>query len=211
MEHFPVINSTLSATHLGLALQDKYPLSANATCRLCLKPGINDSYLITDDNDKYVFRVYSLNWKTKEEILEEIRLLNLLHENSIPVSYPISDIDKNYIQQFNAPEGKRFGVLFSFAKGEKLLNFPAATHYKVGEIMAKIHRLTINLKLERVKYTPQVVLIDSFEQLKKFISIETEEMVFMASAQKYLLDKLAKANTKEIKHGAVHLDICSII
>jgi Ser/Thr protein kinase RdoA (MazF antagonist) len=206
LESFPVINSTLSGTHLGLFLPSRYHLSTNTLCSL-LKTGINDSYLVTDGGDKFVFRVYSLNWKTKEEILEEIRLLNLLRENNIPVSFPITDTDQKYIQEFNAAEGKRFGVLFSFAKGEKLLNFPAAIHYKVGEIMAGMHRLTLDLKLERVTYTPKIVLSDSFRELKKFISIQTEEMVFMASAQKYLLNELDRANIKEIRQGAVHLDI----
>jgi Ser/Thr protein kinase RdoA (MazF antagonist) len=206
LEYFPVINSTLSATELGLFLQPRYHLSQSARCSL-LKTGINDSYLVTDTDVKYVFRIYSLNWRSKKEILEEIRLLNLLHENNIPVSFPITDIDKNYIQQFNAPEGERFGVLFSFAQGEKLLNFPAATHYKVGEIMANIHRLTVNLELDRVNYTPQIILVDSFEHLKKFISGQTQEMVFMASAQKYLLSELNGADNHELRYGAVHLDI----
>lgn len=206
MESFPVINSTLSAAHLGLLLQEKYHLSATTSCSL-LKTGINDSYLVTDDGDKYVFRIYSLNWRTREEIYEEIRLLNLLQESQIPVSYPLTDSDGNYIQEINAPEGKRFGVLFSFAKGEKLLNFPASLHYKAGEIMARMHRLTVNMDLKRLHYTPQIILIDSFEQLKKFISTETEEMVFMASAQKYLLGELGKVKEENIRRGAVHQDI----
>ena len=206
MESFPVINSTLSATQLGLFLQDKYHLGASTTCSL-LKTGINDSYLVIDDNEKYVFRVYSLNWRTEKEIQEEIRLLNLLRENNIPVSYPLADAKDNYIQQLNAPEGNRFGVLFSFAKGEKLLNFPVELHYKVGEIMARMHRVTVGLKLDRITYTPQVVLKDSFDQLKKFIAIDAEEMIFMASAQQNLLAEIEKANISEIRQGAVHLDI----
>ncbi|HEY4196519.1 MAG TPA: phosphotransferase [Mucilaginibacter sp.] len=206
MESFPVINSTLSATHLAPFLRSKYHLSTNAFCSL-LKTGINDSYLVTDDGVKYVFRVYSLNWRTEKEILEEIRLLNLLRENNIPVSFPIVDTGGNYIQEFEAPEGKRWGVMFSFAKGEKLLNFPAVIHRKVGEIIAKMHQLTLNLELDRIKYTPQIVLADSFEQLKKFLSAETEEMIFMASTQKYLLRELDRVDNKKLRYGAIHLDI----
>jgi Ser/Thr protein kinase RdoA (MazF antagonist) len=206
LEIFPVINSTLSAIHLALFLLSKYNLASNATCRL-LKAGINDSYLVTSGEVKYVFRVYSLNWRSEKEISEEIRLLNLLKENGIPVSYPIADADGNYIHEFAAPEGKRYAVMFSFAKGKKLLNFSADVHFKVGAIMAKMHRLAANLTLERVNYSPQIILIDSFEQLEKFISVDTEEMTFMSSAQKYLLDKLAKADANKIRNGAVHMDI----
>ena len=206
METFPVTNSTLSAIHLGAFLQSKYNLDSNASCRL-LKTGINDSYLITNNAIKYVFRVYSLNWRSEKEIEEEIRLLNLLKENGMPVSYPITDADGSYIQEFAAPEGRRYGVMFSFAKGEKLLNIPADVHFKIGQIMAKIHRLTANLKLERAEYSPKVILIDSFDQLKKFISADTEEMIFMASAQQFLLNELASADAGEIRNGVVHMDI----
>ena len=206
METFPVANSTLSATYLASFLLSNYDLDSKVSCRL-LKTGINDSYLITSGDVKYIFRVYSLNWRSEKEIEEEIRLLNLLKENGIPVSYPIADADGNYIQQFAAPEGKRYGVLFSFAKGEKLLNFPASVHFKIGEIMARQHQLTTGFKLDRVVYSPKVILSDSFEHLKKFISEDTEEMIFMASTQKYLLDKLAKADANKIRNGAVHMDI----
>lgn len=205
METFPVISSTLSASHLAPLLQARYNLK-EVSCSL-LKTGINDSYLVVAGTEKYVFRVYSLNWRTTKEIKEEIRLLNLLHENDIPVSYPLAAINGDYILLLDAPEGKRYGVLFSFAKGEKLLNFPAGLHYKVGEVMARIHRLTNGVKLDRVTYTPKIILQDSFDQLKKFIAADSDEMVFMASAQKYLLSGIGKANKNEMRQGAVHLDI----
>jgi len=206
LETFPVTNSTLSATHLGAFLQSKYNLGSDVSCRL-LKTGINDTYLITSEDIKYVFRVYSLNWRFEKEIEEEIRLLNLLKENGIPVSYPITDTAGNYIHELAAPEGKRYGVTFSFAKGEKMLNLPVDVHFKIGEIMAKMHQLTVNLKLERVNYSPKVILVDSFDQLKKFLSIDTEEMSFMSSAQQYLLNELTNADADKIRNGVVHLDI----
>jgi Ser/Thr protein kinase RdoA (MazF antagonist) len=206
MQNFPVISSILSATHVGLFLQDKYGFGAAATCKL-LKTGINHSYLITDGDRKFVFRLYSLNWRTQTEIEEEIRLLNLLRDADIAVSYPIKDASGNYIQELNAPEGIRYGVLFSFAQGEKLLNFPAGLHYKIGETMARIHQVTQNLQLQRVTYTPQVLLQDSFERLKQFLPADTDEMQWMASTQKYLLAELAKADTGKLRRGAVHMDI----
>ena len=206
MTHFPVSNSTLSADQLALFLQAKYTLHEHVSCRL-IKAGINDTYLLKAGFNKYIFRVYSLNWRSENEIKEEIKLLTLLKENHIPVSYPLSDSEGLYIQEFQAPEGLRFGVLFSFAEGEKLLNYPAEIHFKVGEIMAKIHAITHNLKLDRVTYNARTVLRDSFEQLKKFLSDDTDEMRFMESAQRYLLDEFDKADRSSIRQGVVHLDI----
>jgi Ser/Thr protein kinase RdoA (MazF antagonist) len=88
MEAFPVISSILSASHLAKFLQSRYNLSADTTCKL-LKTGINHSYLVSDGADKFVFRVYSLDWRSETEINEEIRLLNLLQDGGVSVSYPL--------------------------------------------------------------------------------------------------------------------------
>jgi Ser/Thr protein kinase RdoA (MazF antagonist) len=204
--HFPVTNSNLSAKHLEIFLRDKYSFSKNIKCRL-IRAGINDTYLITDNADQFVFRVYSLNWRTKVEIEEEIRLLNLLHQQNISVSYPIPDSKENYIQTLNAPEGNRFGLMFSYAKGQKLHNFPADVHYSIGALMARLHVATNNLSLERVHYTPQVLLVDPLVQLEKFLPSDSEEMQFMKRTQQQFLNEFKNINLKEIRTGIVHMDI----
>ncbi|MHA4894881.1 phosphotransferase enzyme family protein [Pedobacter sp. PWIIR3] len=206
MEKFPVTSSTLSAHQLGAFVAGKYGMFGFVSCKL-LKTGINHSYLIEQLNGKFVFRIYSLNWRSDIEINEEIRLLNLLKDRGISISYPIQDLDQNYIQYLDAPEGTRQGVLFSFAEGEKQFNFSADLHFKVGETMAKIHQSTKNLKLERVTYIPKVVLEDPFLQLNKFLPAESEEMAWMLYAQQYLLQEINRADTTQLRSGAVHLDI----
>ncbi len=206
MSHFPVLTSTLSEKHLALFLQEKYTLSAAATCRL-LKTGINHVYLVTDGEQKSVFRVYSLNWRTELEIQEEIRLLNLLKENHIPVSYPIADEQDNYIQTLNAPEGDRFGLMFSYAKGEKVFNFSPDLHERIGEIMARLHQITHNLSLDRVTYTPEKLLFDSPQHFFGFLPDDEPEVEFIRYAQKHLLAQLKKVDETKLRKGIVHLDI----
>src|SRR5690349_8268425 len=128
MQPFPVVCSTLSATHLAVYLQQQYHLGAGTTCRL-LRAAISHVYLVTDGMQKYVFRLYSLNWRSETEIAEELKLLDLLKEHDIPVSFALPDPQGNYIQKLPAPEGVRMGVLFSYAKGEKVLNYSEALHY----------------------------------------------------------------------------------
>lgn len=206
MTHFPVSNSNLSATHLGMFLQKKYDLSEHTQCRL-IKAGINDTYLVTDRLEKFVFRVYSLNWRTETEIEEEIKLLNQLKINNIAVSYPITDAENNFIQTLKAPEGDRFAVLFSYAKGEKIHSFSQEIHFQIGKLMAQIHLVTLNQSLKRIVYTPEIILLKSLKQVENFLSKETKEMNFMQSSQKYLLQEFQNANRANIRQGIVHLDI----
>lgn len=206
MTHFPVTNSNLSATHIGLFLQEKYSLSKYTQCQI-IKAGINDTYLVIDNLDKFVFRVYSLNWRTKSEIDEEIKLLKELKKNNISISYPLPDNDNNYIQTLNAPEGERFAVLFTFARGEKLHIISEKTHFEIGKLMARLHKVTYNQKLNRTDYSPEVILIDSLKKVSLFLTNDTEEMNFMKSAQAYLLQEFENADSSQIRTGVVHLDI----
>jgi len=206
MQPFPVVCSTLSATHLAAYLQQQYGMSNRTTCRL-LRAAINHAYLVTDGERKYVFRVYSYNWRSELEITEEIRLLQLLKENDVPVSYALSDPQGNFIQHIPAPEGVRMGVLFSFAKGDKVVSFSEALHYKLGVIMARIHQVTQSVSLQRVQYTPTVLLVDSFERMKQYIRVDTDEMRFMQHAQKHLLQLFQNAPVDILRKGVVHLDI----
>jgi len=206
MTHFPVISSNLSPTHLAIFVKEKYGLSNFTLCNL-LKAGINHTYLIKDEDKRFIFRIYSLNWRTENEILEEIRLLNLLKANTISVSYPITDKTNNYIQTINAPEGERLAVMFSYAEGEKLLNYDEENHFKIGIIMAQIHQLTKNLELERIEYTPQLLIDDVFNYLSNFLDNDSDEMAFMQSTQKHLLVEFSKIKIEKIRTGTVHLDI----
>src|SRR5438067_1136534 len=116
MQNFPVTQSTLSAVHLCELLQDRYSLSSETSCKL-FRTGMNHLYMVADGDNRHVFRVYTFNWHTRNEVSEEIRLLNHLKENGIPISYPIPDSAGHFIQDIKAPEGIRYAVLFSFAKG----------------------------------------------------------------------------------------------
>lgn len=206
MKHFPVTHSILSAEHITLFLQETYSLNKNVTCRL-IKSGINDTYLVTTADNKFVFRIYNFNWRTETEIREEIRLLNDLNQHGIPVAYPVPDKNKQYIQILNAPEGNRFAVLFSYAAGEKLHVTSAENHFRVGQLMAQFHKLTTDQHLNRVDYTPERILIESMKQIAHFLSAESEEMKFMKSAQKHLLQELQNADISQMRQGIIHMDI----
>lgn len=203
---FPVINSTLSANKLGEVLQHKYNLSKNIECKL-FKTGMNHVYMVNDVNEKYVFRVYTFDWRTKTEIAEELRLLIHLNKNNTPVSFPIADNSNEYIQELNAPEGKRFGVLFSFADGAKSARFTPETSFCIGQALAKIHKSTENYTLNRITYDTTVLLIDSVKRTREFFNKENEEITFLEKMADFLQNEFENVKNEQIRFGAVHLDV----
>lgn len=211
MTNFPVSKSTLSASALGQFVATQYGLSPNTRCEL-FRTGINHTYFITDKTAKYVLRVYTHNWRTKAQILEELRLLNRLKANNISISYPIADLKGEWMQPLNAPEGERYAVLFSFAEGEKVRFMDTETCFSIGAIMANIHRTTQNQSIDRINYTAETLVNLPYQYLKPFFSEEQAAMQFIkkeGEAISQLFDKIAAEylNTENIQSGIIHLDI----
>jgi Ser/Thr protein kinase RdoA (MazF antagonist) len=206
MSVFPVINSTLSAGALGQFLRDTYPLSADCTCSL-FRTGINDTYLLNDGGTRYAFRVYSCGWRTELEITEELRLLRTLNEQDIPVSYALPDRQGTLLQRLPAPEGLRFGVLFSFAEGTKLRELSSGHCYHLGTLLGRLHRVTDGLELQRVRYDHATLTCRPYAYALKYFAETNPDMQFIQKAIGYLEPVFEEWAQHPLRQGTVHLDI----
>jgi Ser/Thr protein kinase RdoA (MazF antagonist) len=202
MTEFPVIASTISAKALGEFAKEKYGLHKNFDCKL-FRTGMNHTYFLSDNETKYALRVYSYNWRSKSEINEEIELLNLLSENDLGVSFPIKDINGEFIQEIKAPEGIRYVVLFSFAKGNKIRFLDTETCSLIGELMAKIHNLTANKIIDRISYDKKSLLELPYTYLTQFFPEKLPEMEFIKGIDAFF----DKTDFENCQKGIVHLDI----
>lgn len=206
MTTFPVLASTLSEKELGLFITEKYQLNENFICKL-FRTGVNHTYFISDNETKFVIRVYCYKWRTKKEIKQELELLILLKNNSLSVSHPIADKNGNFIQEINAPEGIRYVVVFSYAKGEKIRFMSNETCYYIGSLMAKIHNITENKKIDRVNYDFEMFLNSSYNYLKTFFTEDLDEMKFLKEIGSKIPKRIKECNLLEDQKGIVHLDI----
>lgn len=206
MTTFPVIASTLSEKDLGNLIIEKYNLNNNFECRL-FRTGVNHTYFISDSNTKYVARVYCHNWRSLAEIKEELELLQLLKNNNLSVSFPISDKNDELIQEVNAPEGIRYVVLFSFANGEKKRFMTNDNCFAIGSLIAKIHNITANKKIDRVNYDSEILLKKSYNYLKPFFTEDLSEMKFLKEFGEKISKTFQESNLIDNQKGIVHLDI----
>ncbi|WP_027385733.1 phosphotransferase [Chryseobacterium gregarium] len=205
-EKFPAINSTLSPNGLGELIQRKYGLSDKTECSI-FRLAMNHLYIVQDGIDKYVFRVYTHNWRTKLDIEEELRLLILLKEADLQIAFPIADQSNRFIQEIEAPEGIRFGVLFSYAKGTKTAKFSSQTSFLIGQALAKVHRSTENLELMRISYNAQNLLKNPVLRTKTFYSKNSSEIEFLETLSVFLTLKMENTDRQKMRYGAVHLDV----
>ncbi|WP_159021544.1 phosphotransferase [Formosa sp. L2A11] len=206
MSVFPVITSTLSASALGQFLIKTYRFSEASTCTL-YRTGMNHTYFVTNKNKKYVFRVYSYQWRTKNQIKEELRLLDMLKDNAISISYSIPDCEGKLIQDIEAPEGLRYGVLFSFAEGEKLRFMNEDTCFSIGKLMAKFHNVTTSKSIERMTYTTETLLDLPFEYANAYFKETLPEMQFIKAQSEAIKAQFLNINKKNVRSGIIHLDI----
>lgn len=206
MATFPVTASTLSEIELGNFIKEKYPFTDNSQCKL-FRTGVNHTYFLSDTETKYVVRVYCHQWRTKSEIQEELELLNLLKTHNLSISFPIPDKEGNYIQEINAPEGIRYAVVFSFAEGEKMRFMSTETCSEIGSLMAKIHNVTANKKIERINYNTDVLLNKSYDYLKYYFSEDLDEMKYLKEIGIKISRNFKESHLSENQKGIVHLDI----
>ncbi|REG98148.1 Ser/Thr protein kinase RdoA (MazF antagonist) [Flavobacterium aquicola] len=205
-DKFSTINSTLSPNELGRLIQQKYELSDNTECSI-FRLAMNHLYIVHDDEMKYVFRVYTYNWRTKLEIEEELRLLLHLKETNRQVAYPIADKLSEYIQEIEVPEGKRFGVLFSYAKGTKTAKFSHQASFLIGEALAKVHQSTEYFELNRIFYNSHNLLQISVLRTKKFFDKNINEIEFLEKLSAFLTPKIDNIDKQKMRYGSVHLDV----
>lgn len=172
-----------------------------------LRTGINHTYLISDNGSKYVFRVYSYGWRSENEIQEELRFINLLKENNVSVSYPFPDTSGNFIQEIDAPEGVRYAVLFSFAYGHKVRNLTENNCHDIGLLMGRLHAVSVNQQLARVKYDAETLTKLPYQYAKEHFPESLEGMEFVKRAGEYISAVFQQADSGQLRHGVVHLDI----
>lgn len=196
----PVINSTFSAEHLGIWIAEKFGVS-NVSCRL-LKTNMNHSYLVTTNKDQYILRVYNHRYRKIDDVAEEVKLLGSLKE-TMSVSYPIAGND-GVIHEISAPEGIRYAVLFSYAKGKKVRYTTVDNNFIIGQEAGRLHAFTCGKTIGRMDYSVETMINWAHGQLAKYISSDLEEMKFIKASAVAVTDAF---NRTSLRKGIVHLDI----
>ncbi|SEQ38454.1 Ser/Thr protein kinase RdoA involved in Cpx stress response, MazF antagonist [Virgibacillus subterraneus] len=144
-----------------------------------LARGLNDTYLITTEKETYIYRLYRTGWRDREAILFELDAIN--HLQGDRVSFPIKKKDGNYLTEVKAPEGVRYGVLFSYSKGERP-QINVENSKIIGETLGRLHNKSDKLTTQHERgfeldtehlLDEQVAVISPI--LKKCLGNEAEE------------------------------------
>lgn len=206
MPVYPTQYSTLSASALNVTLQQNYALTGT-TCRLLIR-NVSDTYLIENETEKYIFKIYRDAHRKHAEILAEVELLNILHANGLKVAYPLTNKSGQQLQAFNAAEGTRYGVLFSFAEGEPVYDLSPEHLRTLGHAMAHFHNISSKTKLQypRHEFTVDTMLRRPVEVVAPAFKNLPEEYIFLKKTAHYVAGKINNLDTSKFSFGYCHYD-----
>ncbi|WP_109832274.1 phosphotransferase [Reichenbachiella versicolor] len=206
MSMVPVLSTIISPDYLSQFCEIKYGYQSKS-CTI-LKTGVNHHYLLTTiSGEKFVIRVYFKDWRTEDEIEEELALLDYLKKNRLTVAYPIENSEGQYIQKIEAPEGERYVVLFSYVEGETIRK-PTADHcYHLGVEISKMHKVTINKSIQRQNYTDTTLSTWAYKLAKSKFGTSSYEMKYFGRAKNIISEEFNNAKRDDLRQGVVHLDL----
>lgn len=206
MNFAPAISTVVSQDYLVQIIGQAYNLIAPIQCNV-MKTGVNHTYLINAADQKFVFRLYCYQWKSREEIEEELRFLNYLESKGIQLPTPIPNVKEQFLIPIPAFEGERFGVLFSYAEGETIRNPDVGICENLGFLLGKIHSEGNGFSLDRKEYNSETLIQWAWNQAEAHFSNDFQELDYFKRAFERMELELKKCPSASLQKGIIHLDV----
>jgi len=202
----PVKTTILSSQALQQMLIDLYGFSQKTICHF-FRHGLNDTYKVKTDDKTYYLRVYRYKWRTKNDIVSEIELLNHLKAEGINVSAPVPKADGTFLTELDCPEGKRYAVLFYTAEGKYKAKDDAVSK-SYGKLAAMIHLKADQLPpLKRFHIDLKHLLDEPLKNIKPFLAHRKKDYTYLATLAKRLKNRINELLTTDPSmYGFCHGD-----
>jgi Ser/Thr protein kinase RdoA (MazF antagonist) len=203
---FPTAYSTLSADALASFISTNYSLGP-VQCRF-LARGVGDTYLVDTAGERFILRIYRSSHRGLAVIQAEATLLTALKNAGVAVSYPIADSNNELIQSFEAAEGTRYGMLFSYAEGQ-VINAPNPAQLRsLGHEMARFHNVSSAISLEgndRV-FDARTTLFEPLEKIKDCFANDPDGYAWLRQAARQVEETLRGMDITQFSSGYCHFD-----
>ena len=180
-EHFPVIYSTLAITALVERILPQYEIEEVSNCQFWNR-GLSDIYLVETQTNRYILRVSHQHWRSSSEINFELELLDFWRKYQLPIAYPLRTKKGNLSVEINAPEGKRYAVLFSYAPGEVPLgDLNSIQSHELGKTVAQLHQTAKDFRslFYRQPLTLKYLLKDSIKAIAPFFQHRRDDLTYL--------------------------------
>jgi len=183
-----------------------YALPPPLRCRFLMR-GMHDNYLVEDAAGKYVLRVYRGRWRSRDEILFELELLDHLHRRGSPVAYPLFTTASQPLVAVRTADGERLAVLFSYAPGHAPADIDPRLGETLGQVIARIHQQADTFSTAHVRRVLDLdYLLDaSVDAISPYLTREQRQTV--QATQRRIRDTLPVLSRQAPAFGACTGDV----
>jgi Ser/Thr protein kinase RdoA (MazF antagonist) len=214
-QFFPVTHSLLSADALGRHVQAAYAIGAVRAC-VPLQHNLNDTYLVDATTGRYVLRVsqaeraIGYSWRTREDLLFELDVLQHLSRKGVPVATPLVQRDGACASAVQAPEGIRHLVLFTYAPGEPLTppkqTEPLARGY--GGAVAALHAATEDFSSPHPRFALDLdfLLAKPLDVVQPYLAHRPADWRSLCALGTAVTERLAPLQARGLARGVCHGD-----
>lgn len=208
MSLFPVTYSLLSKQAVRLHIQHHYEIGSVVKIQYFLR-GMNDTYEVETDVDRYIFRIYRADRRSRSDIEFELELLRFLGANGISVSEPIPRKDGTYLNGFNVTEGMRYGVLFQYAEGHERPIHAAADSYQFGESIGHMHKAADHFECRHAREQLDMeCLIDRpLSIIRPYMEHRLMDYNYLGKLATELKKRISELEVKGLDWGVCHGDL----
>lgn len=210
MNEVPTVKSLISPDFLADLLYEEYGFDPPIDCRL-VKTGDNDTYKITSNGEYFSLRISRPNRahiKSDDELLFELEWLQFLWKKRIPVIIPLARSNGDLFSIISAPEGARYAVVFSWAKGENVLDVDQAGIF--GKTIAKLHIVSnqFSSRRKRIHYDIPTLTGQGLSYLISFLKKRRpDDAKFVIDCANKAKGQVESLSPKGDEWGVIHGDL----
>lgn len=200
--------STISPDELMAKVIPLYNIDKPLECRFW-QANANDTYQIHCAEAYYFLRVYRHNAYPFEANEFEAEALNYLHQKDFPVANPIEKKSGGFITEILAPEGPRFILLTTLAKGEPPNYESLDTCRLVGHSVARMHQISSGFKTlrKRTHLDLQWLLEDSLTVIRNHTTHFPEKLNSIEAMVKDIRIVVESIPDESLDIGICHGDL----
>jgi Ser/Thr protein kinase RdoA (MazF antagonist) len=171
--------------------------------------GANDTYKVCCADADYFLRIYRHAAYPREANEFEAEVLCFLNEQGLPVAFPIARKSGGYLTEIAAPEGPRFVLVTSLAKGDTPDYELSDNCRLVGESVAQMHQAASGFEssLKRTNLDLQWLLEGSMVVIQKHMAHRQDALRIINSIAEGARSTVQKVPEESLDIGICHGDL----
>lgn len=202
-----ILRSLFTIEALARWLEAAYALT-NVRCQL-IKGTINDVYRVDSSQCTFILRIHRAYQHSQAELAAELDILDELITQGFRVTSAVRRPTGERWITIPAPEGPRYGVLFTFISGQLLSKQPERHIVRLlGRTIAQLHQAATNFAF--VQHRPCfdfALMVESALDALKPVLIRPDDVAYLQTVATKLRSKITALPTTLPGYSFIHGDL----